>query len=109
MITHSGPISCVLLVDMAALLMYNLSGMCVTGMPWSAMLVPKCWPMLVPYVLECLHQCVEASIQRQVSHAQPVLFNLAALSCHSSWAAAMGTQRPGTRSPCKPRTISYDQ
>ena len=31
MIFHSRPIAIVLLVDMVALLMYNFSGMCVTG------------------------------------------------------------------------------
>ena len=31
MIFHSKPIAIVLLVDMVALLMYNFSGMCVTG------------------------------------------------------------------------------
>jgi hypothetical protein len=31
MITHSRVIATVLLVDMLALLMYNVSGMCVTG------------------------------------------------------------------------------
>jgi hypothetical protein len=31
MITHSGVIATVLVVDAAALLLYNVSGMCVTG------------------------------------------------------------------------------
>ena len=31
MITHSKAILYILLIDMAALLMYNVSGMCVTG------------------------------------------------------------------------------
>ena len=31
MIFHSRPIAIVLLIDMVALLMYNFSGMCVTG------------------------------------------------------------------------------
>ena len=33
MIFHSKPIAIVLLIDMVALLMYNFSGMCVTGEP----------------------------------------------------------------------------
>lgn len=33
MIAHSKAIALVLLIDMLALLMYNLAGMCVTGAP----------------------------------------------------------------------------
>ena len=42
MITSSRGITGVLLVDMAALLMYNLSGMCVTGAAFPHSLIRHC-------------------------------------------------------------------
>lgn len=51
MIFHSKAIAIVLLIDMVALLMYNFSGMCVTG------IVQHC---IRPCVCMVMHTCKEA-------------------------------------------------
>ena len=46
MITHSKAILYILLIDMAALLMYNVSGMCVTG----ASCRPQCHQAMIALI-----------------------------------------------------------
>lgn len=58
MIFHSRPIAIVLLIDMVALLMYNFSGMCVTGGPCLRLACAALTPFYFPlcYILQSCHR-----------------------------------------------------
>ena len=65
MIFNSGPLLAVIIVDMVALLMYNFSGMCVTGeQPLSSHHTAH-----QPYAISCMSQ-IRGSAGRRTSHVQ---------------------------------------